>query len=100
MDEQYLLAVARYIELNPVRAKLATDPRKYPWSSAAAHIEACDDALVVVAPLLKIVDDWTGFLAGGVSDESIKPCASMNERDDHWEIQVLLDDWRRSWPSG
>ena len=72
MDEQYLLAAARYIELNPVRAKLATDPKKYPWSSAAAHIEACDDALVVVAPLLKIVDDWMGFLAGGVSDEEYK----------------------------
>ena len=24
---------------------------------------------VVVTPLLKIVDDWAGFLAGGVSDE-------------------------------
>jgi len=37
MDEQYLLAAARYIELNPVRAKLTKNPEDYPWSSAAAH---------------------------------------------------------------
>ena len=41
------LAAARYIELNPVRAKLTTNPGEYPWSSAGAHIEECDDALVV-----------------------------------------------------
>ena len=45
MDEKYLLSAARYIELNPVRAKLAADPRKYPWSSAEAHIKGCDDAI-------------------------------------------------------
>jgi len=72
MDEQYLLAAARYIELNPVRAKLTADPQKYPWSSADAHIKGCDDALVVVKPLLRIVDDWRKFLTGGISDEEYK----------------------------
>jgi len=32
-SEQYLLACYRYIELNPVRARLVADPRAYPWSS-------------------------------------------------------------------
>ena len=41
LDGQYLLAAARYIELNPVRAKLTKHPRVYPWSSAAAHIKGC-----------------------------------------------------------
>ena len=72
MDEQYLQAAARYIELNPVRAKLTADPQKYPWSSAEAHIKGCDDALVVVKPLLRIVDDWRKFLTGGISDEEYK----------------------------
>lgn len=31
--ETYLLAVQRYIHLNPVRAGLAGDPKLYPWSS-------------------------------------------------------------------
>ncbi len=31
--EGYLLAVSRYIELNPVRANMVSHPRDYPWSS-------------------------------------------------------------------
>lgn len=32
-SEQYLLTLMRYIELNPVRADMATHPGDYPWSS-------------------------------------------------------------------
>lgn len=32
-SEQYLLTVSRYIELNPVRAKMVYHPAEYPWSS-------------------------------------------------------------------
>jgi putative transposase len=35
-------------------------------------MEGCDDALAVVSPLLEIVNDWQGFLAGGISDEEYK----------------------------
>jgi len=37
MDEDYLLAAARYIGLNPVRAKSTVDPGESPWGSVAAH---------------------------------------------------------------
>ncbi len=46
LDEPYLLAAARYIELNPVRAQLVTAPSDYPWSSARAHLKRKDDCLV------------------------------------------------------
>src|SRR3954469_23445629 len=46
MDEAYLLACARYVELNPVRARLARRARDWPWSSARAHIGGKDDGLV------------------------------------------------------
>ena len=36
-DEKYLLEVYRYIELNPVRAKMVDDPSDYSWSSYAAN---------------------------------------------------------------
>ncbi len=36
-SETYLLACSRYIELNPVRAKMVEAPGDYPWSSFAAH---------------------------------------------------------------
>ena len=38
-DERHLIAAARYVELNPVRAMLVKLPWKYQWSSAAFHIE-------------------------------------------------------------
>jgi putative transposase len=34
MDEPYLLAAARYVELNPVRAGLVVAAEAWPWSSA------------------------------------------------------------------
>ena len=46
MDETYLLATARYVELNPVRAGIVDAPEMYLWSSASAHISGQDDALV------------------------------------------------------
>ena len=69
MDEQYLLAAARYIELNPVKAKLVRRPEQYLWSSARAHITGSDDKLVKVKPLLKLIDDWGEFLSSGYTKE-------------------------------
>jgi putative transposase len=44
--ERYLLICHRYIELNPVRAGLATDPSAYPWSSHAHYASGKTDALI------------------------------------------------------
>ena len=62
MDESYLLAATRYVELNPVRAGLTADPFAWRWSSAAAHLAGQDDSLVKVAPLLEMIGDWKQFL--------------------------------------
>jgi putative transposase len=35
--ESYILHCYRYIDLNPVRARMTDDPANFPWSSAAAH---------------------------------------------------------------
>lgn len=37
MDESYLVACARYIERNPVRARMVQRPSDWPWSSARIH---------------------------------------------------------------
>lgn len=62
MDESYLRAAAKYVEMNPVRAKLAADPFLWEWSSARAHLAGRDDELVTVSPLLEMVGDWRRFL--------------------------------------
>ncbi|HPM75932.1 MAG TPA: transposase [bacterium] len=73
MDESHLLAAARYVELNPVRAGLVRKPWRYRWSSAAAHIARKDDRLVIVKPLLDLMPEWDRFI--------IEPL-SANEFDD------------------
>ena len=60
MDETWLLAAARYVELNPVRAGLVKRARQWRWSSARAHLEGRDDELAAAAPLLELAPDWRG----------------------------------------
>jgi putative transposase len=62
MDERYLMATVRYVELNPVRAGLCRKPWDWPWSSAPAHLAGEDDLLVAVEPMLSRVDDWSSYL--------------------------------------
>ena len=63
MDEEHLMAVVRYIELNPVRAGLCSDPREWRWSSVHAHCDGEDDGLVDVEPMLERVSDWRVYLS-------------------------------------
>ena len=72
MDESYFLTAARYVELNPVRAKIVWKAEDYPWSSASAHLSGKDDILVEVAPLLEMVDDWAEVLKGEVEDQRLQ----------------------------
>jgi putative transposase len=46
-SEAYLLTCMRYIELNPVRARMVADPGQYPWSSYPANGQGRPDALVI-----------------------------------------------------
>ena len=72
MDESYLLAAARYVELNPVRAGLAREPWSYPWSSAHAHVTGVNDHLMQAASLRAIVTDWRDFLLSPLSEKDIE----------------------------
>lgn len=72
MDENYLIAAARYVELNPVRAGLVKNHEAYKWRSCRAHLDRSDDVLVKVAPLLEFMPDWNRLLRSGLSPEEQK----------------------------
>ncbi len=72
LDERYVLTAARYVELNPVRARLISAPSRYPWSSALAHVRGRDDTLVRVKPLLQLVPDWRRFLTKVIREEDLE----------------------------
>jgi REP-associated tyrosine transposase len=69
MDDDYLLAAARYIELNPVRARIVRKPHRYRYSSARAHLEGRADPLLSDSPLRSMVDDWSSFLSEGTDEQ-------------------------------
>ena len=75
MDERHLLAVTRYIILNPVKAGLAHKPEEYPWSSARAHLLGKDDILVKIGPLSSMVNNWHDLLKTDVTEEDKKTIA-------------------------
>jgi putative transposase len=66
MDQRYLIAAVRYIELNPVRAGLCKSAESWPWSSAMAHLGDKDDDLVAVAPMLELVNNWRDYLSQAI----------------------------------
>ena len=72
MDEPYLLAAARYVELNPVRAGLVHDAADWRWSSARSHLSGRDDRLVRAAPMLAMVADWRGLLNSAIREEELR----------------------------
>jgi putative transposase len=71
-DEPHLLAAARYVELNPVRAGLVLNAEDWRWSSARSHLLGRDDRLVRVAPLLAMIADWRGFLNSAIPEEQLR----------------------------
>ena len=50
-EDAYLLACMRYIELNPVRAAMASHPADYRWSSYRANAQGETDALLRPHPI-------------------------------------------------
>ncbi len=71
MDEEHLLRVVRYIELNPVRAGLCSGPGEWPWSSYHAHATGHDDKLVFARTLCERIVDWNKFLSLAESDDRL-----------------------------
>ncbi len=70
VNESYVVAAARHILMNPVRAGLVKQPGNYRWSSCRAHLEGKNDILVRVSPLAALVSDWSELLAVAAEQES------------------------------
>ena len=72
LDDRYLLACTKYVELNPVRAGLVKKPEDWPWSSTRSHMNGKDDILVKTKPLLEIVNKpWEMFLVSDTQEQEI-----------------------------
>ncbi len=63
LDEAHLYAAIRYVEKNPVSAKIVRSPENYKWSSAKGRIhKRSDPVLSEDCYLTKRIEDWRGYL--------------------------------------
>lgn len=73
LDERHLWAAVRYVERNPVRARLVERAEDYPWSSAAAHCGLRNDVLLAKQfPPEGIVEDWQEWLRNEEDSATVK----------------------------
>ena len=63
LDDEHLWAAVRYVERNPVRAKMVFRAEEWPWSSATGHCGLYDDPILTTAlPAGHDVLDWSDWL--------------------------------------
>lgn len=86
LDEKYLYAAVRYIENNPVSARLVKRAEDYAWSSAKSHVQNTrDPVLTMDCYLVKEIKDWVAYL---------------EEKDDTGTTKALKENTRTGRPCG
>ena len=108
-QDRHLLAVIRYVECNPVRARMVRQAVDYPWSSARYHVTGHPDRLVQGSPIRDLVPDWGPFLQDHEAAldtmrrhvRTGRPCGTTEwVRDWEQRLQRPLLPRRGGWPKG
>ena len=63
MNEVHLYAAIRYVERNPVRAKIVDKAWEYRWSSAKAHINKKKDRIIDNSFVAEEIKDWASYIS-------------------------------------
>ena len=72
LDEGYVYAAVRYVERNPLRARIVEKAEDYPWSSARAHAQRRNDSVLSDFYLLEEISDWADYLREDEREEDLK----------------------------
>ena len=71
LDEKHAYVALRYVERNPVRAKIVSRAEDYRWSSAKAHLQKRKDKLLSDNFLTSEIKDWSAYLSEEDKQENI-----------------------------
>ena len=75
LDERHLLAVARYVERNPVRVKVVKTPADYVWSSAKSHTVVPNNDIIDASQLFRYIEveqgQWKEFIDKGDEPDEV-----------------------------
>lgn len=91
--ERHLLACMTYIDLNPVRAGIATTPAEYPWSSHSHYLGLRNDRLLTPHSLYWELGN-TPFARDAAYAELVLAGVSAQQQ------QALTDSAMRGWALG
>jgi putative transposase len=91
--DEYFLVCSRYIELNPVRAGMVSNPGDYPWSSYAHH------ALGLTDPLIRDHEIVTS-LGGTPAERCAAYLALFNGAVDEAALPAIRDATNHGWALG
>ncbi|MEA3305593.1 MAG: transposase, partial [Candidatus Omnitrophota bacterium] len=80
LDEKYLLAVTRYILLNPVKAGIVNKPWDYKWSSTKHHMMIDKGLLVKDSFLRELIGNWKDFFNTASSNNNDIKLFQLHER--------------------
>lgn len=91
-SEHYLLCCARYIDLNPVRARITTHPCEYRWSSCAALCGLRHDGLLSIHPAQRALgstpreraEAYRALLQQAISDEELRDIGEYLQQQRAW----------------
>lgn len=79
-SDEYLIACSRYIELNPVRAKIVNNPEEYPWSSFRFKAKGKAEDFLDFDPVYlgmgktdkERQDNYSKWVSGGTPEDELK----------------------------
>jgi putative transposase len=71
MDECHLYHAVKYVELNPVAARIVKQPQDYRWSSAATRLNKRFDELLGPKMIFAGID-WISYWRDGMADQFAK----------------------------
>ncbi len=71
LDERYLLAVTRYILLNPMKAGIVKKPWDYKWASTQHHMRLKNSFLVKDGLLRELIGNWKDFFNTSLDNDDV-----------------------------
>jgi putative transposase len=72
LGETHLYSAVRYIERNPVRAKMVDKAEDYYWSSARSHVFGEKDDILSDFYLVSKIPDWISYLRKETNESDIE----------------------------
>jgi putative transposase len=100
LDEAYLWAAIRYVELNPVRAGIALRAGDYRWSSAMARCRSFLDPNVTTNPAWQrrftAVGDWGAWLGCGLDGQAVQTLRKQSQSGQPCGTDDFIEELERS----